>query len=308
MEEVYAMRKMIPGQIWLMEINTESINGNWCKKRPYLVVASNNRRVTVLEMTSGGQYSSNWIFKFSKMNGDDSNIITDCPITVNLDKIPSMEYMATLSEDLFMKIFKQHIAAMLHQSIPNLLKNEKFINDINEIIDNHEDKLLSYSIYKMQYEFTPVDEPEETNDEQKVDTVPTPTPTPKPERKPEPIPEPKPERKNIPKPTTQYPSKNIRVEDIAIFGAGKTSESVVYNACTKFGIKNAKFELHQHVANKKLSHVHDKYGLILKSELAPSEHRREVLADCEKFGIKKTAEIWGRSYNAIWYIQNDKKR
>ena len=196
------MRKMIPGQIWLMEINTETINGNWCKKRPYLVVASNNRRVTVLEMTSGGQYSSNWIFKFSKMNGDDSNIITDCPITVNLDKIPAMDYMATLSDDLFMRIFKQHIAAMLHQSIPDLLKNEKFINDINEIIDNHEDKLLSYSIYSMQYEFTPVAEPEEINDVQKVDTVPAPTPEPKPERKPEPTPTPK--RKTTTKSTPKY--------------------------------------------------------------------------------------------------------
>jgi hypothetical protein len=330
MDEVYATRKFLPGQIWSLTIDLEKTVGDQLKRRPYLIIASNNRRIIALKMTTKGQFSTNWMFQFKKERDYDSNIILDMPITVNINKIaPGDTYETTLSPDLFRKIMIQHFAAMLYQGMPDMLKNENTIAEINNVVDNHEDNLLSYCIYNNQYEFGRVAIEPETDeelddtddaaaDEDDTNEVITAPEEPQPEVQVEPeiretrhddiIPDAKftdttSVRKTVSRTTRVIP----RVEDIAIIGVGKTLDTKVFNECERIGInlQNAKFQLRQLESSKKLPHVHDKYGLTLKSSLKPSENKSLVVDDCEKFGVSTTAKIWNRTISGIrYYISN----
>ena len=325
MDEVYATRKFLPGQIWSLTIDIEKTIGDQLKRRPYLIIASNNRRIVALKMTTKGQFSTNWMFQFKKERDYDSNIILDMPITVNINKIaPNDTYETTLSPDLFRKIMIQHFAAMLYQGVPDMLKNENTIAEINNVVDNHEDNLLSYCIYNNQYEFgraaiepetdEELDDTEAAADEDATDEVITVPEEPQPEVQVEPehpetrhddiIPDAKftdttSARKTIPRSTGIVP----KVEDIAIIGVGKTLDTKVFNECERIGInlQNAKFQLRQLEQTKKMPHVHDKYGLTLKSDLKLSDNRSAVIEDCEKFGTKIAAQIWNKSESGVKY-------
>jgi hypothetical protein len=323
MEEVYASRKFIPGQIWNLTINLKGTINDDLKRRPYLIIASNNRRIVCLKMTSGGMYSTNWIYMFNRGNSDkDSNIILDVPIAVDICNLGYGDtYETTLSPDLFRKIMLMHYAAMLSQGLPELLDSNA-LDEIKAIMADHEDRMVSYSIYNMQYEFqkSTVDEsndtedtedieetePEDTTDiieEDKVVTV-SHTEAPIADKKFEAAPSsPKNDQTttSTPTTTTSYRS-NIKVEDLVIIGAGKTLEQKVFDECERLGIatQNAKFQLRQLESNG-LSHTHDKYGCILKSNCKMSDYKELVESDVKTFGPMRAAKIWNRSKAGIRY-------
>jgi len=105
----YGMRKFVPGQIIFATINTSALNGDITKNRPYLIIASNNRRIVVLKMTHNGEYSSNWIYSLEDIDGQTSNIICDCPITVNVSTIiENYTHDKFLTPEPFKDVFKKN--------------------------------------------------------------------------------------------------------------------------------------------------------------------------------------------------------
>jgi hypothetical protein len=151
-DEVLALRKIVPGMIMVCEIDMQAINGDLKERRPYYVVASTNRRVTLLKMTKGGKNSTNWLLPLQMPNGDVSNIVMDCLITVDINKITYRRCVWFTSTDLAVELLNRAIGALIYESSdPHLLRDQKNIDRINNIIDNHEDTNRAYSLYSMQY-------------------------------------------------------------------------------------------------------------------------------------------------------------
>ena len=135
-----------PGQVWLFELPPSDVNDD--KFRPYLIVGSTNRRITLLKITHGGAYSSNWIQPIN-VNGNVSNIICDCPISISVHTIEhNCKYLYELSNDAYKYIYCRYLAAMLHVGgMDKLLKNDESVEAINNILDQHEDKYYAFSRY-----------------------------------------------------------------------------------------------------------------------------------------------------------------
>ena len=324
MDEIYAIRRFVPGQIWNLVVNTEPLDGSHVKARPYLVIGANNRRVTLLKMTTGGNYASNWIYTIK--NGedrDDTNIILDCPIVATIRDIEIIGNWATMSDALFKRIYEQHIAAMLSQSKPEFIKDDEFVKNVINIIETHDDRLLSYSIYTKQYgfeheEFDDDDddeaydldlEPDEEQSEIKVSE-----PEPVDESKPEIIestePEPEPEPEVTEAPLDSKPVKrNPHVDDLFIIGVGSTKDEKLYAACEAIGISRntARMQLGILVANKKLGYANNRYKVTLKSDLAIKDYRRQICIDSDTFGNIITGKMWGVTPNYVSQIKSGVK-
>jgi hypothetical protein len=308
MDEIYGIRRFVPGQIWNLIIDTESLDDSHVKERPYLVIGANNRRLTLLKMTHGGTYASNWIYTINNGDGkEDTNIILDCPIVVNITKVIIVKNWATMTPALFKSIYTQHLAAMLSQSDPTFINDPEFIRGVSSLIENHEDKLLSYSLYTRQYiadadyddayednnEYADASAEEETTSEEPV---------------PDPIVEEEVEESEPEETEKVISVKRVlgtkrTIPDIAdIFEiGGRTDIETLYKACDRVGVRReyAKMILGQMVKEKKLAYINGIYGITLKSELKISKHKREFYSDSEKYTNTAMAKIWGTSASYV---------
>lgn len=149
----YGKRKFIPGQVIWLKIDTSDLDGYITDKRPYLIIAANNRRLILLRMTHGGKFASNWVYSLEADDNKYSNIICDCPITVNVHKIiETYEHGEFFSHDLFMEIFNTYLEAMIHQAVSDYFKTDEYINDVKDVVENHKDEFLSYSKFSIRYD------------------------------------------------------------------------------------------------------------------------------------------------------------
>lgn len=305
MDDIYGIRRFVPGQIWNLIIDTESLDDSHVKERPYLVIGANNRRLTLLKMTHGGTYASNWIYTINNGDGkEDTNIILDCPIVVNITKVIIVKNWATMTPALFKSIYMQHLAAMLSQSDPTFINDTTFIQGVSSLIENHEDKLLSYSLYTRQYiadyddEYVDASIEEETTPEE-----PTPDPIVEEEVASEEVEEPEPEETEKVISVKRVLGTKRTIPDIAdIFEiGGRTDIETLYKACDRVGVRReyAKMIIGQMVKEKKLAYINGIYGITLKSELKISKHKREFYSDSEKYTNTTMAKIWGTSSSYV---------
>lgn len=343
---VYGISKFLPGQVWFMEIETEKIDGNWTKRRPYFIVAANTRRLVVLRMTHGGEGGTNWLYRIDLDEDKPTNIICDAPITVSVEKIrETAEYKWTFSQDMIADILKYHFASIMYQSMADILEGNGS-NDILELINNHQDRNRAFGKYMVVFdgeedEDVEVEE-EESNDileeedeeESEEETEVT--------TEDDTIIEPKVEiakatfdeegkiiditpasktdvasveevavKEKTHAEKTEWPE--IEASDCFIFQAGfRTRDVEVMEDLNRVGIKNPKFAMANLINNRKVSYVNNRYNVTLKSTLIDRKHpaktwMKNIISDCEKLGIKNTALIWGKHYNYIWKLYDEYK-
>lgn len=143
--ELFGAQVFVPGQIWVIELKSSYVNDD--KTRPYLVIGSNRRKITLLKLTHGGEFSSNWIYQLRHPDDTVSRIILDAPITVVTNEIKAI-YKYTLSRDLFREIYKEYISAMIyHSGIDNEVLSDNFIEGVRYIIANHDESMPSFARY-----------------------------------------------------------------------------------------------------------------------------------------------------------------
>ena len=304
MSNVYAISKYIPGQIWFAEINTENLDGNWTKKRPYFVVAANNRRLVLLRMTHGGEKGTNWLYRIDMGGEKPMNIICDAPITVATEKFYDAQYKYMVSPDMTMDICQFYLAAMIHQSVPTILDGDG-AGDIQDIVKNHEDRNLAFSKYLMTFSdddedavdsgvsSDDIDETEETEEETEVteesakimEVIFTPV-TPEPQTQTQTqttvihtlgtIKPGEKVGKVKSKAKKNYPAtiRHLEVErdyilatDCFIFNKGWTKSDVISIALSKIGLKNTKFVMDDLKNRNKVVYMNNQYNVTLKSSL-----------------------------------------
>jgi len=323
----YGMRKFVPGQIIFATINTSALNGDITKNRPYLIIASNNRRIVVLKMTHNGEYSSNWIYSLEDIDGQTSNIICDCPITVNVSTIiENYTHDKFLTPELFKDVFKKYLAAMIHQSVEDFLDDPETVDSVRNEIHNHDERLLSYSRLAITYsDDNDISDDEETESTEDRDTIIEMTPTPIPVSEPAPTVtvthklgsvKPGAEAAKVAKsgskskkrsyahyrrldPTRDY----ILATDCFLFNKGWTKSDDISIALSKLGLKNSKFIMDDLKNRNRVVYMNNKYNVTLKSGLITNktktssnakEYAREIIADCENVGFEKAGLIWAR--------------
>lgn len=143
--ELFGAQVFVPGQIWFIELKSSYVNDD--KTRPYLVIGSNRRKITLLKLTHGGEFSSNWIYQLRHPDDTVSRIILDAPITVVTNEIKAM-YKYTLSRDLFREIYKEYISAMIyHSGIDNEVLSDNFIEGVKNIIAKHDESMPAFARY-----------------------------------------------------------------------------------------------------------------------------------------------------------------
>ena len=143
--ELFGAQVFVPGQIWVIELKSSYVNDD--KTRPYLVIGSNRRKITLLKLTHGGEFSSNWIYQLRHPDDTVSRIILDAPITVVTNEIKAI-YKYTLSRDLFREIYKEYISAMIyHSGIDNEVLSDNFIEGVRNIIANHDESMPAFARY-----------------------------------------------------------------------------------------------------------------------------------------------------------------
>lgn len=330
----YGKRKFIPGQVIWLKIDTSDLDGYITDKRPYLIIAANNRRLVLLRMTHGGKFASNWGYSLEEDDNKCSNIICDCPITVNVHKIiETYEHGEFFSHDLFMEIFDRYLKAMIYQSVPDYFDTDEYINDVKDGVKNHKDEFLSYSKFSIRYdngedeEETAVEDEEEDVDiraavvpvdsgsNEKEDTKVTDTGSK--------IIEvthklgsvrPGEEANKVGK-KSGYSRKGchyrrleperdyILATDCFIYNKGWTKSDAISIQLAKLGLKNSKFIMDDLKNRNKVVYMNNAYNVTLKSSLIVNKSRttsnakdyaREIIADCEKVGFERAGLIWGR--------------
>lgn len=296
----YGMRKFIPGQVINVAIDTESLDGSITKKRPYLIVASNNRRLVLLRMTHGGMYSSNWLYSLEDKDGQTSNIICDCPITVNVANIvENYEHDTFFTPELFEEVFAKYMAAMLYQSIEHFLDDEENVDMVRDYVENHDERLLSYSRLSVTYsnneeetaaedeeediDISAADEPVDSGVNTKEDTNVTETSgkiievthklgsvRPGEEasklskvKKDKPFGYNKSAGHRVLKPSRDY----ILATDCMIFNKGWTKSDVMTIGLAKLGLRNGKFIMDDLKNRNKVVYMNGSYNVTLKSGL-----------------------------------------
>lgn len=331
MENLFGAQIYVPGQIWKLKL--EMTYANDVKARPYLVVGSTRRKVILLKLTHGGEFSSNWIYPLQHPNGSVSRIILDAPIVISTDEVESM-YMYTLSRELFKDIYKEYISAQIYLSGINAeVLTLDFMNDVRHIIDNHEETMASFARYGNMRRAD-----EGSNDKKENDVVVEPVET-------EDMPEPTTEDINeelddvveteeinevsekvtveeyITEPAVHSrvrhsPKETIKkVSDIVVFGTSCfTTAKDMDKICNEFGIKHYKFQLNDLLGNKAVTYSNNTYyGISLKCSINRDyDHPRKrrnliaykdmVMSDVERFGVIGAAHIWGTHHSNLYKI------
>lgn len=327
----YGMRKFIPGQVISAAINTTELDGSITKKRPYLIIASNNRRLILLRMTHGGNYSSNWLYSLEEKDGQTSNIICDCPITVNIATIvEDYEHETFFTPELFKEVFAKYIAATLHQSLEHFLDDESAVNMVKDFIENHDERLLSYSRLSVTYDngedveddsddddndiLEPVDSDDKTVEDEKdtnvtessgkIINVTHKLGSVRPGEEANKISK----KSGYSRKGCHYrrlePERDyILATDCFIYNKGWTKSDVISIQLAKLGLKNSKFIMDDLKNRNKVVYMNNAYNVTLKSSLIVNKSRttsnakdyaREIIADCEKVGFERAGLIWGR--------------
>lgn len=326
--EVLALRKIVPGMIMVCEIDMRAINGDLKERRMYYVVASTNRRVTLLKMTRGGKNSTNWLLPLQMPSGDVSNIVMDCLITVDINKITYRRCVWFTSTDLAIELLNRAIGALIYESTdPNLLKNQKNIDRINAIIDNHEDTNRAYSLYSMQYTLNTEDaeyeggdadydydeeeeeEEELDEEEEEIEEVEDDTETEE-EVTEDTEPEPEEEETNEEKALTTNkiqlvvkhgPFKWKKPTFESLFLPGDTNGALTFDdikyQLEYFGIQEnvAKTALGVMVKYGKIAYTNGRYRARLKCMIQKAEYRKyyaNIIEDSNIYGNVATAKMW----------------
>lgn len=331
---LFATQTFIPGQVWFFTIDTSSIDGAYVKHRPYLIVAANNRRLTILKMTKHGENSSNWIYEYIP-HDESERIILDTPITVDVKCITKKEYAFTFSNAMFKDIHAKFIAAMLYQSFTI---DDEYMDMVNTAIENHEETFMSFSPYKMRFnrdydsistvdcdEEDMVDETaDDTSNETPNDNTNTviepdldienkePAPNASKSTKSENVKKSK-TSKTKSKRTKKQKTKRIYVKDgkvptakdLIIPGMYDLKPDKIYNAAAKFNISSTavKLELGQCLQNGDLMYINGNYKAALKSDLIANMHKSEVIEDSKIFGAANTAKMWGITVGTIYHYR-----
>lgn len=330
----YGIRKFIPGQVINVMIDTEALDGSITKKRPYLIVASNNRRLVLLRMTHGGVYASNWLYSLEDKDGQTSNIICDCPITVNVANIvENYEHDTFFTPELFKEVFAKYMAAMIYQSVENFLNEDDAVNMVKDFIENHDERLLSYS--RLSVTYSNGDDDEETDKEEedipatvvpvnsgsnrkentevtdigsKIIAVTHKLGSVRPGEEASKLSKTSKSRRfgyndsighRVLKPSRDY----ILATDCMIFNKGWTKSDAVSIGLAKLGLKNGRFIMDDLKNRNKVVYMNGSYNITLKSGLIfntsktrsnAHEYAREIIADCETVGFENAGLIWGR--------------
>ena len=321
--EVLALRKIVPGMIMVCEIDMRAINGDIKERRMYYVVASTNRRVTLLKMTRGGKNSTNWLLPLQMPNGDVSNIVMDCLITVDINKITYRRCVWFTSTDLAVELLNRAIGALIYESTdPNLLRNQKNIDRINAIIDNHEDTNRAYSLYSMQYTLDTEnaeyeggdadyddDDDEELDEEEEIEEVEDDTETEEVVEDPEPEEEETDEEEDLKNNKIQLVTKHgkanwKRPTFESLFLPGDTKGSLTFDdiryQLDYFGIQEnvAKTALGVMVKYGKIAYTNGRYRARLKWMIQKAERRKyyaNIIEDSNIYGNVATAKMWNLS-------------
>lgn len=327
---LFATQTFIPGQVWFFTIDTQLIDGGYVKHRPYLIVAANNRRVTILKMTRHGERSSNWIYEYIP-HTESERIILDTPITVDIKFITKKDYAFTFSNAMFKDIHSKFIAAMIYQSFA---MDDEYVEMVNDAIENHEETLMSFSPYKMRFnsdygELSTVecdedadddadedatDETADDNDDTNVVTEPDPEPE---KELSEPTPTAKSTKSTKPEPTTETP-KRIYVKggkaptarDLIIPGLYDLKPDKIYGAAAKFNISSTavKLELGKCLQSGDLMYINGNYKASLKSDLIANMHKDAVIEDSKIFGAANTAKMWGITVGTIYHYRAQSRK
>lgn len=328
-DEVLALRKIVPGMIMVCEIDMRAINGDIKERRLYYVVASTNRRVTLLKMTRGGKNSTNWLLPLQMPNGNVSNIVMDCLITVDINKITYRRCIWFTSTDLAVELLNRAIGALIYESTdPNLLRNQKNIDRINDIINNHEDTNRAYSLYSMQYtldvedaeyeggdaDYDYDDKEEELDEEEEIEEIEEVEDNTEPEEEVEDTePEPEEEETNeeddpkdnkIQLVTKHGPFNWKKPAFESLFLPGDTKGSLTFDdiryQLDYFGIQEnvAKTALGVMVKYGKITYTNGRYRARMKWMIQRAERRKyyaNIIEDSNIYGNAVTAKLWNIS-------------
>ena len=323
---IQGFRKFVPGEVWSFDIDTESLDGSWKKFRPYLIIGANNRRIIVLKMTHGGENASNWIYQLDTGGDQKSRIILDCPITVDVAKvIDGAKKQGSFTHAMFLDIYRHHRAAMdAHALDEDCFLDVADIDKINDIRREHEDRLMCYSKYLVQYEDDEdVEEVDISADEPSISTVDGVNETVE-----EAIKEEKGTQLTTSETIIDITERHEKIEkskrhyvkpgrrdfvnptDVLIFAHGRTKDQACYTELERLGIKNAKFAMSDLMNRGKVTYTNNRYNVTLKSQIDPKKfgvdkYNSMILDDIDEFGITLTARIYDKSYNAIWKRWND---
>lgn len=335
-------QKYAPGQIWFMELTPSYVTDD--KERPYLIIASSLSRLTLLKMTHGGDYSSNWIYPIHNNDGTTSKIILDCPIVVNLEDVKiNAKSLRVIRRQEFISIMQAYIAMVTCMSTyEDVLLSEASVQEIQNNVSRYDESFYRFARYAAfedvsKYEtapgirlivndvakpVNPVEEEvveeivktvEESEDIENIDDEPEDDVGTEIDDEEEIDIENEPKRSRYKK----HDIPELKLEDIILLGVGNTSLDDIHKACDQFGIKNARFELSDLVNRKKCAYVGSRYNFTLKIHYNKkngdgkrkkrdfAKVTRQLKDDFERLGATMTASIWDTSKASIYkYIKH----
>ena len=320
---LFATQTFIPGQVWFFTIDTSLIDGGYVKHRPYLIIAANNRRVTVLKMTRHGERSSNWIYEYIPRT-ESERIILDTPITVDIKCISKKDYAFTFSNAMFKDIHSKFIAAMTYQSFA---MNDEYVDMVNDAIENHEETFIAFSPYKMRFtqDYNDVECDDMSTDEIPTDEIPDDStsiaiePEPEIENKElEPVEPAKITKSTKSKYVEEPHTKRIYIKggkaptarDLIIPGLYDLKPDKIYGAAAKFNISSTavKLELGKCLQSGDLMYINGNYKASLKSDLIANMHKEAVIEDSKIFGAANTAKMWGITVGTIYHYRAQSRK
>lgn len=320
---LFATQTFIPGQVWFFTIDTSLIDGGYVKHRPYLIVAANNRRVTVLKMTKHGERASNWIYEYIPRD-ESERIILDTPITVDVKCITKKDYAFTFSSAMFKDIHSKFIAAMTYQSFA---MDDEYVEMVNDAIENHEETLMSFSPYKMRFnsDYDELSSVECDEDDMPTDGTPDDTD----ETPADDIPDSTDETPAGDTPSTATIESDSNAEnsdtkkiyvtrkrrkfptarDLIIPGLYDLKPDKIYATAARFNISSTavKLELGKCLQSGELMYINGNYKASLKADLTANLHKSEVIEDSYIFGAASTAKIWNISVATIYRYRSESK-
>ena len=285
-------QKYAPGQIWFMELTQSSVSDD--KERHYLIIASSLSRLTLLKMTHGGEYSSNWIYPIPNNDSTTSKIIHDCPIVVNLEDVKiNVKSLRVLRRQDFIAIMQAYIAMVTCMSTyEDVLLSETSVQAIQNEVSRYDESFYRFARYAAfedvsRYETAPgirlivndvpkpvkpvpvpveeeivetVEESEVIEDTEDIDDELEDDVDTEIDDEEDIVIEDEPKISRYKK----HELPELKLEDIIILGVGNTSLDDIHKACEQFGIKNARFELSDLVNRKKCAYVGSRYNFTLK--------------------------------------------
>lgn len=153
----YGMNQVMPGQIWTMELWTHNYAfAVLTKTRPYLVMSVNATGAVVLPMTTHCATRSNYRIDVGVIPGmsteENSYVLADLPISINVIKAKNLAYRCTMSPAAFKRIYAQFICAMMTPYFEND-DMQRIFDMTADIINNKEYINMPYAPYRSYFPY-----------------------------------------------------------------------------------------------------------------------------------------------------------